>query len=146
LSLRNALGRACEHVGDRAFGNLQAEQALQHLGQARVADHLAAVKIGDERDDAGAERRAGRHVRGRLGGDGIAAARTIGAAQVDPRRACGAKLPAADQVLARAYDHVELPPIKPVAALGVDIARHVGVGRQHGLRRSTVRVRFFWLA
>lgn len=30
------------------------------------------------------------------------------------RCACGAKLPAADQVLARAYDHVELPPIKPV--------------------------------
>src|ERR1700726_1141513 len=30
------------------------------------------------------------------------------------RCACGAKLRAADQVLARAYDHVELPPIKPV--------------------------------
>jgi transposase len=30
------------------------------------------------------------------------------------RCACGAKLPAADQALARAYDHVELPPIKPV--------------------------------
>jgi transposase len=30
------------------------------------------------------------------------------------RCACGAKLPAAEQVLARAYDHVELPPIKPV--------------------------------
>src|ERR1700722_1627869 len=30
------------------------------------------------------------------------------------RCACGAKLSAADQVLARAYDHVELPPIKPV--------------------------------
>jgi transposase len=30
------------------------------------------------------------------------------------RCACGAKLGAADQVLARAYDHVELPPIKPV--------------------------------
>ena len=30
------------------------------------------------------------------------------------RCACGAKLPAADQVLARAYDHVELPPIKPI--------------------------------
>src|ERR1700680_1456218 len=30
------------------------------------------------------------------------------------RGACGAKLRAADQVLARAYDHVELPPIKPV--------------------------------
>jgi transposase len=30
------------------------------------------------------------------------------------RCACGAKLPAADQVLARAYDRVELPPIKPV--------------------------------
>src|SRR6516164_4980685 len=30
------------------------------------------------------------------------------------RCACGAKLPSADQVLARAYDHVELPPIKPV--------------------------------
>ena len=30
------------------------------------------------------------------------------------RCACGAKLPATDQVLARAYDHVELPPIKPV--------------------------------
>jgi transposase len=30
------------------------------------------------------------------------------------RCACGAKLPAADQVLAHAYDHVELPPIKPV--------------------------------
>jgi len=30
------------------------------------------------------------------------------------RCACGAKLPAADQVLARAYDHVEVPPIKPV--------------------------------
>jgi hypothetical protein len=26
----------------------------------------------------------------------------------------GAKLPAAEQALARAYDHVELPPIKPV--------------------------------
>src|SRR5215470_3953828 len=30
------------------------------------------------------------------------------------RCACGTKLPAADQVLAHAYDHVELPPIKPV--------------------------------
>jgi hypothetical protein len=30
------------------------------------------------------------------------------------RCACGAKLRAADQMLARAYDHVELPPIKPV--------------------------------
>ena len=30
------------------------------------------------------------------------------------RCACGAKLPAPDQVLARAYDHVELPRIKPV--------------------------------
>jgi transposase len=30
------------------------------------------------------------------------------------RCACGAKLPAGEQVLARAYDHVELPPIKPV--------------------------------
>jgi transposase len=30
------------------------------------------------------------------------------------RCACGAKLPAAEQVLARAYDHVELPPIKPI--------------------------------
>ena len=30
------------------------------------------------------------------------------------RCACGVKLPAADQVLAHAYDHVELPPIKPV--------------------------------
>jgi transposase len=30
------------------------------------------------------------------------------------RCACGAKLRAADQVLTRAYDHVELPPIKPV--------------------------------
>src|SRR5579864_9751929 len=30
------------------------------------------------------------------------------------RCGCGAKLRAADQVLARAYDHVELPPIKPV--------------------------------
>src|SRR5579864_4690241 len=30
------------------------------------------------------------------------------------RCACGAKLPVAEQVLARAYDHVELPPIKPV--------------------------------
>ncbi|HEX3524810.1 MAG TPA: IS66 family transposase [Stellaceae bacterium] len=28
--------------------------------------------------------------------------------------ACGAKLPAAEQELAHAYDHVELPPIKPV--------------------------------
>src|SRR5262249_6398442 len=28
--------------------------------------------------------------------------------------ACGAKLPATDQVLAHAYDHVELPPIKPI--------------------------------
>jgi hypothetical protein len=32
------------------------------------------------------------------------------------RCACGAKLPAAEQVLARAYDQVELPPIKPVTA------------------------------
>src|ERR1700752_3343295 len=30
------------------------------------------------------------------------------------RCTCGAKLPAGEQVLARAYDHVELPPIKPV--------------------------------
>jgi transposase len=30
------------------------------------------------------------------------------------RCACGAKLPATEQVLARAYDHVELPPIKPI--------------------------------
>jgi transposase len=30
------------------------------------------------------------------------------------RCVCGAKLPAAEQALARAYDHVELPPIKPV--------------------------------
>ena len=30
------------------------------------------------------------------------------------RCACGAKLPAAEQALARAYDHVELPPIKPI--------------------------------
>jgi hypothetical protein len=30
------------------------------------------------------------------------------------RCACGTKLSAAEQVLARAYDHVELPPIKPV--------------------------------
>jgi transposase len=30
------------------------------------------------------------------------------------RCACGAKLPGAEQVLARAYDHVELPPIKPI--------------------------------
>jgi hypothetical protein len=43
-ALGKRLGRACEHVGDRGFGNLQAKQALQHLGQARVADHLAAVK------------------------------------------------------------------------------------------------------
>jgi transposase len=30
------------------------------------------------------------------------------------RCACGAKLPATEQVLARACDHVELPPIKPI--------------------------------
>src|SRR5262249_15138034 len=30
------------------------------------------------------------------------------------RSARGPQLPAADQILARAYDHVELPPIKPV--------------------------------
>jgi transposase len=30
------------------------------------------------------------------------------------RCTCGAKLPAADQALAHAYDHVELPPIKPI--------------------------------
>jgi hypothetical protein len=35
-ALTQRLGRACEYVGDRAFGNLQAEQTLQHLAQARV--------------------------------------------------------------------------------------------------------------
>jgi hypothetical protein len=44
---------ACEHVGDGAFGNIQTEQTVQHLGQAGVAHHLAAVQIRDERDDAG---------------------------------------------------------------------------------------------
>ena len=129
-ALGKRLGRACEHVGDRAFGNLQAEQALQHLRQARVADHLAAVKIGDERDDAGAERGAGRHVGGRLGGDGIAAAATIGAVQVDPRR----------HRLDRRQFHVVIGAREHLvggaqfraagAALGVDIARRVGVGAE----------------
>ena len=54
-ALGKGLGSASKHVGDGAFGNLQAEQALQHLGQARIAYHLAAVQIGDERDDAGAD-------------------------------------------------------------------------------------------
>jgi hypothetical protein len=53
----------------------------------QVADHLAAMKIGDERDDAGTEGEpGGMSVGGRLGRDGIAAATTIGAVQVDPRR------------------------------------------------------------
>src|SRR5580704_17541721 len=38
------------------------------------------------------------------------------------RCACGAKLSASDQVLARPYDHVELPPIKPVT-MRIDLHR-----------------------
>ena len=60
-----------ETVGDGTFGNLQTEQAVQHLGEAGVAYHLAAVQIRDKRDDARAERGAGWHVGGRLGGDGF---------------------------------------------------------------------------
>jgi hypothetical protein len=36
------------------------------------------VPIGDKRDDAGAERGAGRHVGGRLSGDGLGRAVTSG--------------------------------------------------------------------
>jgi hypothetical protein len=54
--------------------------ALVRRPQYGLADHMAAMKIGDERDDAGTEGGGGRHVgRRRLGRDGIAAAMTIGA-------------------------------------------------------------------
>ena len=85
-SRRERLGRAREHVGDGALGDRQAEQAAEHLGQSRVADHVAAVQIGHRRDDAGSERAAGRHVGGRLGGDALAAARADRAMQSDARR------------------------------------------------------------
>jgi hypothetical protein len=56
-------------------------------GDDRLADHMAAMKIGDERDDAGTEGGpGGMSVGGQPGRDGIAAATTIGAVQVHPRR------------------------------------------------------------
>ena len=50
---------ARQHVGDGALGEFQAEQAVEHLDHAIVADHLAGVQIGHERDDTGTERTAG---------------------------------------------------------------------------------------
>jgi hypothetical protein len=61
-----------------------AEQCFAQLRQALEADHLAAVQIGDRSLDAGAERRALRHVGRRLGGDACLAARARGAEQIDP--------------------------------------------------------------
>ena len=79
------LVRTREHVGDGAFGQLQAEQAVEHLGHAIVADHLAGMQIGHQRHDAGTERAAGRHVGGRLGRNRPLAARAGAAMQLDAR-------------------------------------------------------------
>ena len=77
-----------------------------------------------------AEQGAGRHVGGRLGGHGLAAAGAVGAVQVDPRRGR----------LDRRQLHVVIGAREHLvgggqfraagAALGVDIARHVGVSTE----------------
>src|SRR5262249_46014217 len=139
VDIFSALGKGLsgtrQHVGDGAFGNLQAEQALQHLGQTRVAHHLAAMQIRDERDDAGAEWGAGRHVGGRLGGDGLAAVRTITLVQVVPCR------PRPDwrdlDMVVGVREHLTLMRYLPTAitALGKDVANDIGVRTE--LARNT---------
>jgi hypothetical protein len=62
----------------------------------------------------------------------------------------GAKLPAADQVVARVYDHVELPPNKPVTTpinlhradckIYADLCSIVATGRLNG-RSSRAAIR-----
>jgi len=65
---------------------LAPSEILQTVQLARIARHLAAVQLADERNDAGADGGAGRHVGGRLARDGLPASGTIGAVQVEPRR------------------------------------------------------------
>ena len=71
------LAGARQHVGDDALRDAQAEQAVEHFGQALETHQLAAVQIGDGRSDAGAERGALGHVGRRCRGDALAAARAL---------------------------------------------------------------------
>ena len=82
----DGLADAGEHVGDGALRDREAEQALADLGQPLVADHLAAVQVGDDRRDARTERRALGHVGGRACRHARLATRARGAEQLDARR------------------------------------------------------------
>jgi hypothetical protein len=53
LDCAEQLAHTCQHVGDRALGDCQAEQVFAQLGQTLEADHPAAVKIGDRSPYAG---------------------------------------------------------------------------------------------
>ena len=141
-----------KHVGDGALRDGEAEQALADLGQPLVADHLAAVQIGDRRHDPRTERRAFGHVRGRVRRHPCLAAWTRAAEQLDARR---------DRLDRRNVDMVvlsrEVLPGLPEhdtarTELGIEAARRVGVlgelardagaalARRLGRRRLGVRL------
>src|SRR5271157_6036944 len=121
------LAHTCQHVGDRALGDGQAEQAFAQLGQTLEADQLAAVQISDRSLYAGSERRALGHVGRRLGGDARLAARARGAEQIDPccdrldRRQID-MVPGPREFLACLFERDATR-----AALGVDVACRVRV-------------------
>src|SRR5215470_11091789 len=129
-ALGKRLGSARQHVGYGAFRNLQPEQAVQHLGQPCVADHLAAVQIGDQRDDAWAERRAARPLRGTVAPDGLAAPRTITLVQLVPSRQRPEWRDLDVVVGVREHLTLEGYLSTAVAALGKVVAGHVGVGTE----------------
>ena len=128
---RERLGRAGQHVGDGAFRDVQAEQPVEHLDEAVVADQLAGVQVDDEGDDAWSERTAERHIDRRRGGHPRVAAGAVAAVQMDARR---------DRLDRRQVDVVVGVNVGLIgrrqrgsaarAGLGVDLTDRVGIGAQ----------------
>ncbi len=118
---------AREDVGDRALRDRHAEQAVQRFGQALETHQLAAVQIRNGRHDTETERRALGHVGGRCRRDAPLAARTRGSEQVDARRDGLDRRNIGVVVSARELLIGCLERCPACTALGLDVARDIGV-------------------